>query len=33
MGLQSNKIQEVLEHSPYVEVVHRDNLVVTTHNP
>ena len=33
MGLQSNKIQEVLEHSPYVEVVHRDNLVVTTHTP
>jgi len=31
-GLQSSQIQEVLSHCPYVEVVHRDNLVVTVHN-
>jgi glutamate 5-kinase len=32
IGLQSNQIHEVLEHSPYAEVVHRDNLVVTSQN-
>ena len=31
-GVHSNQIQEILKHSPYVEVVHRDNLVVTAHN-
>jgi len=29
IGLKSDRIQEVLGHVPYGEVIHRDNLVVT----
>ena len=29
-GLKTGEIQEVLEHCPYDEVIHRDNMVVTT---
>ena len=32
IGLPSGQIQEILDHSPYEEVVHRDNLVVTAVN-
>ncbi len=32
IGLPSGQIQEILDHSPYEEVVHRDNLVVTAAN-
>ena len=32
IGLPSGQIQEILDQSPYEEVVHRDNLVVTAAN-
>ena len=32
IGLPSGQIQEILDHYPYEEVVHRDNLVVTAAN-
>lgn len=33
MGLKTNKIEQVLGHKDYEEVIHRDNLAVTGQNP
>jgi glutamate 5-kinase len=30
MGLKSNRIKQVLGHKSYDEIIHRDNLAITT---
>ena len=33
MGLKTSQIYQVLGHKDYDEIIHRDNLVITIHNP
>jgi glutamate 5-kinase len=33
MGLKTSKIEQVLGHKDYDEVIHRDNLAVTAQHP
>lgn len=33
MGLKTAKIEQILGHKDYAEVIHRDNLAITRHNP
>jgi len=33
MGLKTARIAQVIGHKDYDEVIHRDNLAITKHNP